>query len=409
MRFSRSLALAVSLFAIYGCAWQHPSTDGPRMDVPSGVGSTQPYLYQAQDGTLWMSWIEAVDSVSHAFRFASYEERSWSDAKTLLTDSTIFSNWADIPKLLVMPDGSVVGQYSVNNGHHYFATDLVQRRMAPDGWVGMELRLHDDETATQHGFGSLASIEEGALSVWLDGRTTKLIEGEYDESAWGDMQLRAALVGGGNTIQHRWLLDERVCECCGTRAVRTSNGVLVAYRDRGEDERRDIKLLRYEDGRWSRSYSLHDDGWIFNGCPVNGPALAAVGDNVAAVWFTAANDSPRVQVAFSEDEGRTFGPPMVVDDARPKGRADIVLLTDRSALVLWIGVENRMNAIMVAHVTADAGVGNVSTVVFPKSTAFTGMPQMARSGDDVVIAWVDGGHPDSTEIFLERRPIAELR
>lgn len=149
--------------------------------------------------------------------------------------------------------------------------------------------------------------------------------------------------------------------------------------------------------------------WVINGCPVNGPALAAVGENVAVAWFTAADDLPRVQVAFSEDEGRTFGAPFVVDDARPKGRTDILLLPDRSALVLWIGVENRMNALMVARVTAEAGVGKVSTIVFPNSTAFTGMPQLARNGDDIVIAWVDGGHADSTEIFLERRPIAGFR
>ena len=308
-----------------------------------------------------------------------------------------------------MPDGSVVGQYSANNGSHYFATDRIQRRMAPGGSLGRKVRLHNDETATQHGFGALASTDEGVLSIWLDGRTTTLVDGEYDESEWGDMQLRAALIGEGSTIQHRWLLDERVCDCCGTRAVRTSNGVLVAYRDREEDERRDIKLTRFEEGGWSHSYALHDDGWILEGCPVNGPALAAMGENVAAAWFTAANDSPRVQIAFSEDEGRTFGTPIVVDDARPKGRVDTVLLPDRSALVSWIGVENRMNAIMLAHVTADAGVGSVSTIAFPKSTAFTGMPQLGRSGDEVVIAWVDGGHPDSTEISLERRPIAKLR
>ena len=409
MRFLWILSIAAILVVIHACAWQRQAKDGLQIDAPSGVGSTQPYLHEAHDGTLWMSWIETVDSVSHAFRLASYDGRSWSEPRTIVTDSTIFKNWADIPKILVMPDGSVIGQYSVNNGHHRLATDLVQLRMAPDGTLGMKLRLHDDDTATQHGFGSLALIDEGVLSVWLDGRTTQLIEGEYDESEWGDMQLRAALVKGGNTIRHRWLLDERVCECCGTRAVRTSSGVLVAYRDRIEDESRDIKLLRFEDGRWSRSYSLHDDGWRINGCPVNGPALAALDENVASAWFTAANDSPRVQIAFSEDEGRTFGAPIIVDSARPRGRIDIVLMSDGSALALWIGVENRKNAIMVAHVTPDSRVSSVSTIVYPKSTAFTGMPQMASNGDDVIIAWVDGGHPDSTEIFLERRPIAELR
>jgi hypothetical protein len=85
-----------------------------------------------------------------------------------------------------------------------------------------------------------------------------------------------------------------------------------------------------------RRRPLAHDGWEVNGCPVNGPAVAAAGPQVAAAWFTAANETSRVNVAFSADSGATFGPPIVVDDGRPLGRVDVVLLDQGRALVSWL-------------------------------------------------------------------------
>ena len=69
---------------------------------------------------------------------------------------------------------------------------------------------------------------------------------------------------------------------------------------------------------------------------MNGPAIAATGRNVGVAWFTAAADKPSVKIAFSTDAGAVFGQPFVVDDQRPLGRVDIVLLDDASALVSWL-------------------------------------------------------------------------
>jgi hypothetical protein len=127
------------------------------------------------------------------------------------------------------------------------------------------------------------------------------------------MTLRSALIAPDGQVSHPFEIDDRVCECCPTAAVRTADGVLVAYRDRSENEVRNIGLTRFDGDEWSDPYLLHDDGWQINGCPVNGPALAADGNRVAAAWFTAPNSRPRVQVAFSDDGGRQFGEPLVVD------------------------------------------------------------------------------------------------
>jgi hypothetical protein len=53
----------------------------------------------------------------------------------------------------------------------------------------------------------------------------------------------------------------------------------------GGSEVRDIAVARYESGRWSEPVYPGAEGWRIEGCPVNGPALAADRDRVALAWF----------------------------------------------------------------------------------------------------------------------------
>ena len=111
-------------------------------------------------------------------------------------------------------------------------------------------------------------------------------------------------------------IDLRVCECCPTSAAVTADGPIVAYRNRSDDETRDIYVSRLENGAWTEPRAVHADGWKINACPVNGPMLSARGRDVAIAWFTARDDQPRTFVAFSQDAGRTFGAPIRLDEAR---------------------------------------------------------------------------------------------
>ena len=46
-------------------------------------------------------------------------------------------------------------------------------------------------------------------------------------------------------------VDGRVCECCPTTAAVTSEGIITAYRNRGDDETRDNYVSRLANGKWS--------------------------------------------------------------------------------------------------------------------------------------------------------------
>lgn len=183
-------------------------------------------------------------------------------------------------------------------------------------------------------------------------------------------------------------LDARVCECCPTTAVATTHGALIAYRDRSDDEVRDIGVLRFADGRWHGPAFVHADRWKINACPVNGPALAASGDRVALAWFTAEGDEPRVNVAFSRDAGKSWGAPIRVDEAGSLGRVDSAMLDDGRAVVLWMEHLERGSELRARVVHPDGRREPYVTVSTTTSDRQSGYARMVRRGNDLIFAWV---------------------
>lgn len=170
--------------------------------------------------------------------------------------------------------------------------------------------------------------------------------------------------------------------------MRTGGDALVAYRDRAEDETRNIRLVRFNGTAWSDPTLLHDDGWQIEGCPVNGPALAAQGETVVVAWYTAPGGTPRVHVAFSRDGGRQFGDPIVAAEGNLQGRVDIVHLPDGSAVVSWLGERGGDAALRVRRVQEDGTRGSpVRMAALSSTSRGIGMPRLVRRGDHLYAAW----------------------
>ena len=163
----------------------------------------------------------------------------------------------------------------------------------------------------------------------------------------------------------------------------TAEGPLVVYRDRSRLEERDIAVVRRRDGRWEEPRALPADLWRIEGCPVNGPAVAAHDRRVAVAWFTAANDVPRVRLAFSADAGASFGAPVTVDDGNPLGRVGRPCCSTTAA-PSSAGSKSSPDgsSLRVRKVHAD-GKTDASIVVVPAGNRISnGFPQMVRSGDN---------------------------
>jgi hypothetical protein len=220
------------------------------------------------------------------------------------------------------------------------------------------------------------------------------------------MTLRYVTLGhDGKAAREELVLDGRVCECCQTSAALTREGPVVVYRDRSEDELRDIAIVRLlPDGKWSAPRAVHADGWRLEGCPINGPAVAASGRRVGVAWFTMGGDNvARVRVAFSNDAGATFGDPVNVDDGDPVGRVDVLMLDDGGALVSWIE-KTRDGAEVRARRIWPGGRRGASISVAPSGSArSSGFPQMVRSKNTIIFSWTGASRVLTAEMSVPVR------
>jgi hypothetical protein len=364
---------------------------------PAGVDSREPELSPTADGRIILSWVEKVGDKRYALRFASRDKDNWSKARTISEGENWFVNWADFPSVVALADGSLAAHWLVKSASSTYAYDVNIARSKDGGetW-GKPVVPHTDKTQTEHGFVSLIPLPDGrAGAIWLDGRNLKDVKDEGDEHTPlpVSMTLRYAAIDADGKLSDEMQLDERVCECCQTSAALTSEGAIAVYRDRSEKEVRDIYTVSRQQGSWSVPRAVHADNWEINGCPVNGPSVSADGRRVTVAWYTGANDSPRVKVAFSTDAGATFGKPIEVDDGETLGRVDVLLLPDGSALVCWLSGNAEGGAIKVRRVQLDGSLGAPAVIAKTDISRSSGFPRMARLGDEVHFAWTEFGKP----------------
>ena len=234
------------------------------------------------------------------------------------------------------PDFAPGGQPGPEGGYAYDVALSISTD-AGDTWQPA-LSAHTDGTPTEHGFVTLFPWQDAIGAVWLDGRN---------------------MVAGD------------------------------ASGDRPTDEIRDIFATRFVGGAWQAPAPVGGDGWHIDGCPVNGPAVDADGEAVVVAWFTAAADRPRVELAWSGNDGKTFGQPVEVDAERALGRVDVVLLADGDAIVSWLRSMEQGGSVSVRRVSSDGSRGPIRTVGQTSTSRPAGFPQMVAAGDYLVMSWTE--------------------
>ena len=387
----RHALAAFSLIALLAPLGSPVAAAGFRsVDPPAPDGSRSVNLVEAGDRLL-LSWIEPGDEA--VLRFAAFDGESWSAARTVAKGTAFVVNRADVPELTASADGQEVlyAHWLETLGDNAHAYGVRSARSTDQGATWEPLGwLHDDESAVEHGFVSHAlDPNGGARAFWLDGRL--MPEG-------GDTELRAAALGrtgaagpaGPAGPPVSVVLDPRVCECCSTDAVTTADGPLIVYRDRSSEEIRDISVVRWTGDAWSAPETVHRDGWHIEGCPVNGPAASAEGSSVAVAWYSAADQSPRVQVAFSEDAGAHFAAPIVIDEERPRGQVD-VSSTREGAAVVWLRREGGTTEVVWRSAARTGEMGPVERLGPGAGARVSEYPKAGRVGDRLLVAWGEVG------------------
>ena len=397
-----AFAVLIALFANYSLGQRQATVFSSitNLDLPVAQGSHEPSLFPMTDGRILMSWTEPIGN-SFAVKTAIGDNSGWTQPQIAVQSSNLYVNWADFPSVAAFPDGTLAVHWLMKNGSSSYDYDLNVALSSNNGrsW-GDVVIPHRDGTRNQHGFATLLPVQDRLLAIWLDGRAYKPdATGKAEDDFTNAMQLRATTIGSDGSLSNDTLLDARTCTCCQTSAAVTDDGIiLVAYRDRTAGEIRDISLIRQVDGVWSKPKTIHADGWEISGCPVNGPAIDTEGDHVVVAWYTAANDIPVVNVAFSKNAGENFGQAIRIDKSKTAGRVDVLQLGDGSALVSWVEWTSTGEALLVCRARPESGCSEPQVITLNDAAGGMNFPRMVLVSDSIYIAWtqpVDGKSTNS--------------
>lgn len=354
------------------------------IQTPTNTSSGEPYLFTDRNGNTFLSWIE-VSEGKNFLKFSKLENEKWSEPRIINQGENWFVNWADYP-LLASNGKQLMAHFLSKSGEGTFAYDVMLTTSSDEGNTWSQPKsVHEDGKQAEHGFVSILPYGENFLVAWLDGRNTVMEGMENHEGHHGQMSIRAAVVDKNGAKSNEWELDNRTCDCCQTIATLTDNGPVVIYRDRSDEEIRDMSIVRFVDGQWTQPKTVYSDNWKIAGCPVNGPRADAIGNNLAVAWFSSPEGNASVRVIFSADGGATFGEPVKLDEGKAIGRVDVAMLDNDNAMVSWM----EGSEIKAVKVNRYGTKGSSFTIASSSDARSSGFPQMTKSGSKLIFAWTD--------------------
>lgn len=388
IRITKRLSSLVFALMLVACT---PSTSQKSLDGLAAINARTPHLARSPNGIVLLSYVSGVEGEA-ALRYVTLEGNKWSKSNTVAMGSDWFINWADFPSVVPLDEERWAAHWLVKKEAGSFAYDAVAA-ISNDGgghW-SQPIALHDDNTLTEHGFVSFyAATDHRVGALWLDGR--ELAAPVRSSSA--ATQLRGAVLSERGIESDQGTIDPFVCDCCQTDLAMAVSGPVVAYRNRTSEEVRDIFVSRWLDGQWQAGHEVARDGWVINGCPVNGPAIDARGDAVAVAWFS---DHPtaHTSVAFSRDGAKTFTSAIEVAAGNTIGRVDVAMINDDRAVISWL---ERDPELLVARVVERNGrLGPRMNIADVDDGRNAGFPQMIYLEDRLLFAWT-AAHGNTTAV-----------
>ena len=392
--------LLLLLLTLAGCS----APDEPKdflvdtLATPAGADATGPRLSGGGRQPLVLSWMEP-DETGTTLWYSTFRDGGWAPPEAVVSGRNMFVNWADMPSVGALGGDHWVAHWLEMAGPLTYSYHVVMAQSFDAGRTWSEpVKPHTDDSPTEHGFVSTYPHAEKLGVIWLDGRRTSNQPGKDPRDS--GMTLRSAVIDASNKLVEQHEIDRLICDCCQTDIAMTTEGPVAVYRDRTVDEIRDIHVTKYVDGRWQPGTPLHDDNWRIAGCPVNGPAIAARGADVAATWFSAPDQVPAVQIRFSRDSAATFGPTTRLAAGAALGHVDLVMFTDASAAVSWLQASaGGRGDLVIRHVTPEGDVGPMHRIA--SGAPARSVPQMSLTGKHLVLVW--------TQLQQEEKRIVSAR
>jgi hypothetical protein len=400
-RWNRIVTLLVILVLFCSACERRQATLIVQQLTPPSLTGRAPKLTIDKNENVVFSWLEKTSDSAGQLRFAVQQNNSWTTPAKVTQGPLSTEEFASAFVLSPSAQQFVAFWTEIKDHNHASWTELGYLSRSTDNgktW-SQPVPLATDFSKTEHSYLSGSVLDSGTVGVtWLDGRDTA-------NNPAGHYHLMAAMLYPDGHYSGEKLLDDNVCTCCPTAAISLSDKMLIAYRDRTQDEIRDISTMQLSENlSMDGPYPIHHDGWQINACPTNGPTLGARNANVTAAWFTGA-EGPHLFVASSKDGGKHFSPPEQVSTTDSTvGHPSIAVLPDGSSILAWIESGNPESRLLALQVRND---GHLGPVVEIAHGSHFGYPAMRAQGNSALLAWMQGGKTDSS-LHLARLELSKL-
>jgi len=405
----KSLWVLLSALGVIAVAHADPRPTFSRVELSDTPSGGQPSVALEPDRGFIVTWQSTKQDVTSLNWMALNFDGQQTGRGVIAQGANWFVNWADTPALAVLDNGDWVAFWLERNDPAMLeGYDIrVVRSMDRGATWSAPISPHRDGTKTQHGFVSMiAAGNERVLMSWLDGRRAASASPNASDHSAHDhesapMTLRSAVLNRANQLSEELEIDEQTCSCCQTDMARWAGQTLIVYRDRTDDEIRDISVARRSSMRWGPPQRIHDDGWKIEGCPVNGPAIAVGSRNGLVFWPTLVNDQMTLRYVVAESpEALANGPRMneLKLPAVPSGRVDTVAWHD-GFLLTWISRARDRPAVEVAVLDANGQIELGPPIAEPALRGrSTGFPRAASDGKRGLVVWPELGSHGSPVI-----------
>jgi hypothetical protein len=347
--------------------------------TPAAKNSSAPNLCSLGEHFA-LSWVESQSDGAAQMQIARWNGEGFDKHNLVAESKQMFSNWADIPSVIEAPTGDLYAHWldRLSGKPYAYGVRLEFSTNRGKNWKSMGW-LHDDTSATEHGFVSLIADGKHVRAFWLDGRAMT--------EPTGKMMLRTAILEG-DQIKDEQMLDDNVCTCCPTSSVQLEAGPVVVYRDRSPREIRDISYVLRTDDRWSEPANIKTDNWLMPGCPVNGASIARSGDLVAISRFTVIHNKAHVILRFFKHGEIKSGKDIVLDNNAPVGRCATVCTKD-SIYTVWMGLEKKQTVLRMAEVSLQGEIVRQTTLSTIDGNRSSGIPRAILNGGYLWVTWTD--------------------
>ena len=372
------------------------SVELKEISITKEYQSSEPNLYTSINGGTYLSFISTSDTSDISKLYFSKLELNnleWNSPSLINSSTDWFVNWADFPRITTNNQKGISVHYLEKSSSETYSYDIKVMNSKDEGnsWNN-PMKLHNDNTKTEHGFVSTINYNNNFLSTYLDGRQNELAK--ENKNLKPQMTLRATSYNIDGVILMDELIDNKVCDCCQTDIALTSdNSPITVYRDRSNNETRDIYYSYYKNSKWSNPLPVFNDNWIISGCPVNGPAISTFNSSSSLIWYTEIDGESKIKIAFTDDITKGFDDPILINANNPLGRVDIEMINENSSIISYMDYINDKAYLKLQKIDRYTDINKSIIIDEISNTRSSGFPKInIIDNDKTIVSWTDSSN-----------------